>query len=86
MATKKLPIKKPTLIQCGEHYFPLSEIQGIRHAKGNLYILKIKGDESPVYPIWLKTHQVKEILTHFNVIYSEKEINDTELFDDYTED
>lgn len=77
---KKLPVKnkKPILIQCGKHFINPIDIRCITKVRRDLYVVKFFSDPNPQYPCWVKSHEIEQLLQHFNIIVSEEGDTDEE--------
>lgn len=69
-------IKKPTLVMCGKHFIDINDVSAIkevhlrrteeREAK-KLFVVKLKSEPNPEFPIWLKDEEAAALLLHFNI-------------------
>jgi len=59
---------KPSLIKVGQHYLDPNDVAGIKHCKEDLYIVKLKSEPNPEFPLWMRTNSIEKLLKHFNII------------------
>lgn len=60
--------KKPTLIKIGKHYLDPNNVAGIKQAKDGLYIIMLKTEPEPQYPLWLSERDLHKALDFFDII------------------
>jgi hypothetical protein len=59
---------KHTLVKIGRHYIDPNDVMGIKCAKDGLYIIVLRSDPEPRYPLWLKERDFEHAKEHFNII------------------
>lgn len=65
MATK---LKKPILIKVGSHLVDPTDVACISRVRTNkLYIVRLKSQPNMAYPIWVKHHEIGELLKYFEI-------------------
>lgn len=62
----KLDLRK-TLFKCGHHLIDIDDILTISCVKKNLYIIKMKSNPDPEFPIWVNAQEVSPLLKKFNI-------------------
>ena len=59
---------KPQLIKIGKHYISPDNIAGIKQAKKDLYILQLRDQPEPEFPLWLSGKELQMALPFFDVL------------------
>lgn len=60
---------KPTLIQVGRHFINVEDVIGVKAVKkGTLFIVMLRSQPNPEYPLWAKPEEIEILMTHFNII------------------
>jgi len=72
-STKKVKIVKvdnrPKLIHCGNHLIDPNDVVCItKTSKKDLYIVKLRSNPNPEYPIWTNERDITALVKHFNII------------------
>ena len=73
-ATKPKVIKpgpqndKPQLVRCGRAYVSPSEVAAIDKVRQDLWIVKLKSEPNPEYPMWLHENGFAEFAQHFELL------------------
>lgn len=62
---------KPTLVQVGEHYINPTDVACIKEAMRGLYVVKLRSEPNPEWPIWVEGRHIGALLAHFNIIEEE---------------
>jgi hypothetical protein len=62
---------KQTLVRIGKHYVDPHDVIGIKHAKDGLYIILLKSDPEPQFPLWLKARDFEKAKDYFNIVGEE---------------
>lgn len=62
-----VPDNRPVLVQCGEHFIDPANVAAIKKCKKGLFIVKLKSEPNPEWPIWLIETEVATLLAHFNI-------------------
>lgn len=76
---------KPEMLQIGQHLISPDDIAGVKRASitKNLYILILKSQPNPEWPIWITEKDMKCLVKHFNIICTDdsevEEFNDSVL-------
>lgn len=60
--------RKQAFIQVGEHLINPEDVAGIKHAKRDLYILMLRSQPNPEFPIWIKEKDMELICKYFNIV------------------
>lgn len=63
-------VEGPTFVRAGKHFVALSDISMIRHAKDDLYIVKLFSDPNPQYPMWIRERDVEQLARLLNIAVS----------------
>lgn len=58
---------KICLVKAGKHYLNPLDVSNIKEAKKGLYIIKLKSEPNPEWPIWVEEKDLASLLTHFNI-------------------
>ena len=58
---------KPILVQCGKHFIDPFDVASIKEAKRGLYIVKLKSEPNPEWPIWVEELYLGGLLAHFDI-------------------
>jgi hypothetical protein len=61
------PINKPNLVKIGDHYLDPEMIAGIKQAKKGLYIIMLKNEPEPQYPLWLSERELEAAKPYFDI-------------------
>lgn len=59
--------EKKTLFKCGHHLIDIDDILTISCVRKNLYIIKMKSNPDPEFPIWVTAAEVGPLLKKFNI-------------------
>lgn len=59
--------RRPTLVRCGNHFINPEDVSSIKEVKTGLWMVKFRAEPNPEYPTWLKTHEVRGLLSFFDV-------------------
>lgn len=63
----KQAVPKPTLVKIGEHYVDPKDVSGFKRAKKGLYILLLKSEPEPQFPLWVSYSELVDALEYFDV-------------------
>lgn len=58
---------KPKLVRIGKHFVDPTDVAGIKNCKDGLYLLRLKSEPNPEYPMWLSEREVERALEHFDI-------------------
>lgn len=61
-------ILRRKLIQVGKHFLDPNDIIGLKNAKDDLYIVKLRSEPNPEWPLWVRERDLGLILQHFELI------------------
>ena len=60
---------RPKLIHCGNHLIDPNDVVCItKTSKKDLYIVKLRSNPNPEYPIWANERDITSLVKHFNII------------------
>ena len=60
---------RPKLIHCGNHLIDPNDVVCItKTSKKDLYIVKLRSNPNPEYPIWTNERDIASLVKHFNII------------------
>jgi len=59
--------KKPILHKIGKHFIDLNDVACIKEANARLYIIHLKSQPNPDFPIWVDKKDIESILSHFEI-------------------
>ena len=71
--TNKLEDIRPKLIHCGNHLIDPNDVTCITKvaSKKDLYIVKLRSNSNPEFPIWVNEKDITPLIQQFNVVTSE---------------
>jgi hypothetical protein len=61
------PTVKKTLFKVGHHLIDVDDVLTISCVRKNLYIIKMKSNPDPEFPIWVNGAEVSPLLKKFNI-------------------
>ena len=65
--------KKPTMIKVGNHIIDPTDVACItRISNKNIYVVRLKSQPNMEYPIWVKKHEISDLLDQFNIIVNDE--------------
>jgi hypothetical protein len=68
-AIKKITTNpKPTLVHVGKHFIDPNDVSIIRHTKGDLFVIELKGKSDSSYPLWVREDDLPALLESFSII------------------
>jgi hypothetical protein len=59
---------KPTLVKIGKHYVNPENVTGIKQAKEGLYIIMLKDNPEPSFPLWLSGRALESAKKYFEIL------------------
>ena len=62
------PRNKPHLVRVGDHYLDPANVCGIKMAKKGLYIVMLRSNPEPDYPIWITVNEWDEAKHFFDIL------------------
>jgi hypothetical protein len=65
---KEKGVKKVELVKIGKHYLDPTNIAGIKEAKCGLYIIMLRSEPEPQYPLWLSEKDLDKAKKYFDII------------------
>lgn len=68
MTIKNKIIKKPKLVKVGKHYLNPDDVAGIKETRRGLYIVKLRSEPNPEWPIWVEEKHINSLLEHFEIV------------------
>lgn len=60
--------EKPLLVKIGKHYVAPDNVAGIKQAKDGLYIILLKTEPEPAFPLWLKERDLEKAKQYFTIL------------------
>jgi hypothetical protein len=70
---------RPKLIQVGKQFINPIDISAIRYIRSNgLYIIDLKSQPSPKFALWVKAHEIGDLIQYFNIIGEHEEVEEVE--------
>lgn len=65
--TKVPTEEKPRLVAIGNHFLDPKNISGIKQAKEGLYIIMLRDQPEPEFPLWLTERQFERARKYFDI-------------------
>jgi hypothetical protein len=63
-----IPIsERKILIKVGKHFLDPNDIVGIKEAKKGLYIVKLRSEPNPEWPVWVEEKDIESVLKYFSI-------------------
>jgi hypothetical protein len=59
---------KPQLVKIGKHYLAPDNVAGIKEAKEGLYIIMLRDQPEPQFPLWLSERGLEHALQFFDIL------------------
>jgi len=59
---------KPTLVKCGRAYVDPNDVSALIRVRVDLWIVKLKSEPNPQYPIWLHENGFEKFAQYFDLL------------------
>ena len=59
---------RPVLIKCGRAFVDPNDVSAIIQVRADLWIVKLKSEPNPQYPIWLHENGFERFAPYFNLV------------------
>jgi len=59
---------RPVLVKCGRAFVDPNDVSAIIQVRNDLWIVKLKSEPNPTYPIWLHEHGFERFAPYFNLV------------------
>lgn len=59
---------KPKLVKCGKRFIDPNDVSAIKEAKKGLFVVKLRSEPNPEWPIWIEASEIDGLMSHFEVI------------------
>jgi len=63
---------KPQLVKIGKHYIDPKNVAGIKEAKEGLYIIMLRDQPEPQFPLWLSERALEKAKQYFDILGEEE--------------
>lgn len=60
--------RKPTLVKVGKHLIDPNDVVAISQVKSHLFIVKLRSNPNPAFPIWVEEKEIGPLLDFFNIV------------------
>ena len=61
-------VSKPTLVKLGDHFLDPNDVAGFKQAKKGLFIIRLRSEPNPDFPLWISEREVECALQYFNIV------------------
>lgn len=58
---------RPLLIHCGKQLIDPTDVSCVKEAKKGLFIVKLKSEPNPEWPLWVEEEDIEALMAYFEV-------------------